>query len=60
MVPTWRSIQKFAELEPLAGMLTEGSVPATPNSPWGMLKGAFSEPDWSLKAVSGPLVMPAL
>ena len=30
---TWRSTQKLAEFDPLPGMLTDGSVPATPNTP---------------------------
>jgi hypothetical protein len=56
---TWRSIQKLAELEPAVGMLMAGSVPAVPNTPWDMLKGAGNVPDWSENAENGPLAIPA-
>ena len=59
MSVTWRSIQKLAELEPSVGMLTAGSGPVVPNTPWVMLKGAGNVPDRSENADNGPLAIPA-
>lgn len=36
-----------------------GSVPATPNRPWGMLNGAGRVPGWSENADSGPETIPS-
>ena len=57
---TWRSIQKFEELEPWDGRVTDGSVPAAPKAPWNEVAeaGHGAEAPWSEYPKSGPLVMP--
>ena len=55
---TWISIQKLDEDEPANGGPVV-TLPLVEKTPCAWANGATSDPDVSLKAVSGPLVMPA-